>query len=186
MPAMFSFPSVPWACNFCCTLILLNETVAPLSNKTYVLSLLPLRCIETWTIWRKLVTSLLWLIDAARTLTALLSRPLNFLSVGSGCASWCIHWYRTQCLYNLLLHVLCLDIRNISVASSLLRNDHSNSCSWIVNNFEILWVPSASGQWSLCVCLVSLTINLALKIDVVENRLSLFALLGSSSLRSPF
>ena len=42
--------------------------------------------------------------------------------------------------------------------------------------FQISWVPSASGQWLLCICLGSFTFELALKFDVFENRLSIFVL----------
>ena len=109
-------------------------------------SLLSPLCIETGTIWRKLVTSLVWLIVAALTLTAWLPPSIWF----SQCSNRLCFLMRPLIphawLYNLWLHILCLDIRNISIASSLLRTDQTHSCSWIVDNSKFL---SAISYWAL-------------------------------------
>ena len=109
----------------------MNETFNPLSRKAFVFSLLPPLCFETRTIWRNLCYSG-WLLLHSHWLRDC-HRIFGFLIGALDCASCCIHWCRTHGLYNLWLHALRLDFRNICVASSLLRIDHSHSCSWIVD-----------------------------------------------------
>ena len=78
MPALFSVILVPWACNFSWTLLSMSDTVEPLSRKAYVFSRLRPLLIERVTIWRKLETSLMWFIVAARTLSAWLPSSIWF------------------------------------------------------------------------------------------------------------
>ena len=131
----------------------MKETVDPLSRKAYVFNLLPPLCIETGTIWKKLVTSLLWLIVAALTLTAWL--PSSF-------------WFSER------INWLCFLIHPLTPNALTLQSswDQNKRCFLTAacrsftlmflnsGQFHILLESSASRPWSLCVCLVSSRSNL--------------------------
>ena len=76
--ATLSVTSVPLARNFSLTLWSMNDTVDPLLRKAYVFNLLLSLWFETGTVWRKRVTSLLWLIVAALTLNGWLPSSVWF------------------------------------------------------------------------------------------------------------
>ena len=68
-------PPLKVAHNLFCNQWSLNETIDPLSMKEIVFNLLSRLCIEKSILWRKLVNSLIWWIDASLTLTAWFPRP---------------------------------------------------------------------------------------------------------------
>ena len=139
---------------------------------------------STATIWRKFVTSFFWLTVAALTLTAWLPSSIYFFECSN---QLCF------LMHPLIPHALTLQSL---IACPLLWHTWHKRCFLTAayrsftlmflnsRHIQFLLVSSASGLWSLCICFVFFTFNLALKFDVFQKCLYLFVPLRSSSLRS--
>ena len=153
----------------------LSSDCSPMYNSfveyvwTYVMSA-PWSCIFSCTFYSTIETAdpltkkiFEWVCGAPRCIETKTTRITSWLRY-SGCF---------LCTY---YDCVIAFVHKLNIASSLLRTDRSHSCSWIVQKLQFLKVPSASGKYSLWICFVSLTLELALKFDVFENNLSLFVL----------